>query len=202
MRKLTLDEEILILEKVKGKDYIHRGSSRAVYSFEDNMVIKIARDVQGINQNRKEVSTWRKVCGTPDAGFFAEIYFYGRRVVIMERLECVDYEELQYIIEDEDWSSLSEMEEKKKLFRKMEQAIFTICDYIGDTSDIYQLGTSLDGCVKIYDYGFAHSSERSFSVSDYGPFHMGDSKYCNHNEFPGVMVSEMKIKRSLILTKS
>lgn len=142
MKKLTNLQEILIIESIKNKKlkFINNGSSRAVYKLNNDYIVKIALEKEGILQNNFEIESYEKYGYT---GLFAEIQAYGQYIVIMEYVE-IDNENLDMMADEY-------FEELDQLYEEVYNAIGGL---IGESGDNYQIGINKKGDVVIYDYGF------------------------------------------------
>lgn len=94
MKRLNrIEEKQIILKALEVDKFLGRGSSRAVYSLGDGTCLKIAFDSCGQFQNKTELDAFREY----GKANFAEIYAFGRYVVVMEEVQVFgDLEELEY----------------------------------------------------------------------------------------------------------
>jgi len=89
VKKLSRTEEVAILREVAENGmYIDRGSSRAVFTYGKDKVVKIAADNQGCRQNRIEASFYER---HPHA--CAEVYAIGSHIIICEKVLIDEVEE-------------------------------------------------------------------------------------------------------------
>ena len=87
MRRLTKVEERQIIKRAIEEDcFLSNGSSRAVYSLGDGTCLKVALDKKGQFQNHIEIETFFHHGKT----YFAEIFSYGKYVVVMEEVEVIE----------------------------------------------------------------------------------------------------------------
>lgn len=173
---LMRGDEIQILKEVLELDeIIGNGSSRIVMAGGDEIVVKIAFDEKGRTQNEVEYHTW---CEFGHTGILAEVFALGQNIIIMERVEELDIEELYnavdyYFAYDDNFTEEELIEDygtavkDEKLFNfgeKISQIKSLLDDMLGTTSDNFQIGETPDG-YKSYDFGFI-SGNYDISVSD------------------------------------
>ena len=172
MIKLTINQEIEILENLG--DFIANGSSRAVYEYNDDYVVKVALDKKGQYQNKVEVNSYRKYGDL----HLARIQSYGKHIVVMEKVDKLDYYVVydiwhtenydEYTGEDKEYYEAKGIDES--LFYKIKETVDALDEWNGTTSDNYQIGIVGDRVVA-YDYGFETGSfdkcVSNFSDLDY-----------------------------------
>lgn len=151
MKELTIREEYDLLQEllVEEGNFIHNGSSRAVYRLDKNRVLKVAMDRQGRQQNINEINLFR----AHGNQHLAEIFAYGKFVVVMEMVDEQDMDEM-----------MSEYDEFDN------QEVIKIIDFLewshGSTDDNFQLGYSMTRDKLVcYDYGYHTDYENSQLVS-------------------------------------
>lgn len=159
MIKLTIDQEIEILENLG--DFIGNGSSRAVYEYNDDYVVKVALDKKGQFQNNAEVKKYRKYGDL----HLARIQSYGKHIVVMEKVDMLDYYVVydiwhterydEYVDEDKEYYEAKGINEE--VFYKIKETVDALDEWNGTTSDNYQIGIVGDRVVA-YDYGFETGS--------------------------------------------
>ena len=157
MRKLTLNEELKILWKLREKQsFVGAGSSRAVYKLNATTVVKIAIDKAGRTQNKREVEIFKDFGGQ----YLAKIYAYGTSIVLMEVIDPLYldyYEELLSMVEG---NLITENQ-----FEHIDEILDFLADINGDTEDNLQLGYNRFGVPVSYDYGFDVDIEENVSNS-------------------------------------
>jgi hypothetical protein len=159
MVKLTINQEIEILENLG--EFIGNGSSRAVYEYNDDYIVKVALDKKGQYQNSAEVKKYRKYGDL----HLARIQSYGKHIVVMEKVDILDYYIVydiwhsenydEYTDEDKDYYEAKGIDES--LFYKIKETVDALDEWNGTTSDNYQIGIVGDRVVA-YDYGFETGS--------------------------------------------
>jgi hypothetical protein len=82
MKKLNKSEEKAFTRYLFHQYLISEGSGRIVYSWNDKVVIKVAKNRNGVIQNRTEVERFRQY-GDKN---FARIYAYSKKIIIMEKV--------------------------------------------------------------------------------------------------------------------
>ena len=82
MKKLSKREEKAFTRYLFHQYMIAEGSGRIVYSYGDSLVIKIAKNRNGLIQNKTEVERFKQY-GDKN---LARIYAYSKRVIIMEKV--------------------------------------------------------------------------------------------------------------------
>lgn len=133
MKKLTKLEELqLINELMKGSKLIDNGSSRAVFAYGADKVVKVVCQEAGRTQNKKEVEMYERY---GKKGYLAKIYAYGKNIIIMEKVDTN--------IENMD-------DEQEEQYDMIENFLDTI---LGST-DCMQVGIDKYNNLVCYDYGF------------------------------------------------
>lgn len=157
--QLTKEEELAILNELTEDDKIDNGTSRNVYEFRSNYVVKVAMSTGGLNQNKIERDFYNE---HGDTGYFADLYAYGVMINIMEKLDdCCYYEsdELHYYDKEDDGY------ERAQVILSVINVVDELTDYYG--GDNGQVGYSLkDDCYKVYDYGYSMDYDRDEIVDD------------------------------------
>ena len=82
MKKLNKREEKAFTRYLFHQYLISEGSGRVVYSYGEKLVIKVAKNRNGIIQNKTEVERFKQY----GKEHLAEIYAYSRKIIIMERV--------------------------------------------------------------------------------------------------------------------
>ena len=169
MKRLSLSEELALLQKAyQYGEYLDNGSSRSVYDMGDGTVLKVASCKRGQFQNGMEIETFRN--GRYQDSL-AEIYSYGKYVVLMEKICPIGFELVEFLYNNGNYESevehywgeygleiASRQGELIEHIRNMEEML-------GETVDNYQVGIDDDNNIKAFDYGF-ESSSYQLSVSD------------------------------------
>lgn len=191
MRELTKEEALRVANNLSMDDYIHHGSSRAVfdYMFEGrHCVVKIALDEGGHNQNKIERECYVE---HGHEGFLAElIAFYDNILAIYEFVEVTDEqfveeaveygcdatddvecswnEEEQEMNEVEMWRcwNYTNAEECQRVIEEYREVYNALCDYQGETSDNTQIGVNESGKAVAYDYGYIVGYEHGIIVGN------------------------------------
>jgi hypothetical protein len=171
MFKLTEAEEITFLKDIidNFSNEIGIGSSRQVFEFMSDKVIKVAADTGGINQNKREIELFRKY----GRKYLAEIYAYGEYIIIMEKVETVCADEIIIGYEYEYAENLSELLDERE-YNKIISTYNFLTNVNGCTSDNYQLGIRENGDYVAYDYGYeSYSTDsigdaRYYALEEYG----------------------------------
>ena len=83
MKKLNKREEKAFTRYLFHQYLISEGSGRIVYSYGEKLVIKVAKNRNGIIQNKTEVERFKQY----GKEHLAEIYAYSRKIIIMERVD-------------------------------------------------------------------------------------------------------------------
>ena len=149
-RHLTSYQERKIIEKliIDKTSHLNYGSSRIVFPYQNDKVIKIALSDEGFRQNRAEVNTYLE-CDRDNT--LANIFAYGHAIIIAERCEfLVDADE------DEAWDLINNLSDdgKEEIADYLEDTLQYLNDRYGLTSDNYQLGKNHKGYIVSLDYGF------------------------------------------------
>lgn len=178
MQRLTRNEEIKILKELMKEEediYLGSGSSRAVFSYDDDFCVKIAVDKQGQFQNHNEIELYEEY----GSEFLAKIKSYGKFIVVMEKVKVYNPDDIQgaiYESEDEDedgeCSGLFTKDEECSGFLTKEEIKNLLAvknnldDILTETDDNFQLGKAKDGRIVAYDYGYLpYEHEKSVSHS-------------------------------------
>lgn len=86
---LTPEEEIAILRTLTKDDFLGNGSSRAVYSLDDNFVVKVAIAAPGALQNETELNRFREealIYKNREDRHLTSIVAHGLCILIMEKV--------------------------------------------------------------------------------------------------------------------
>lgn len=165
---LTPDQEYQILMNILDDKYpfIDNGSSRAVYEFDNGIILKLALDDGGKTQNDKEIELYWQLGGE----YLADIYAYGDSIILMEEVD-IYYKNLRdWYIDDLDFWGDDEHEFTEEEIDNIHNTISVIEDYLGGTADNDQIGYSYKkGKFVSYDYGFEVENKQNSigSMHDY-----------------------------------
>lgn len=159
MIKLTTKQEIEILENLG--NFIANGSSRVVYDYNNNYVVKVALDEKGQYQNSVEVRNYHDYGDT----HLARIQSYGEYTIVMEKIDELDCCLVVDIWESEDYDEFIDKKSHRHknenidedLFYKIQETIGALEEWNGSTEDNYQIGT-VGNRIVAYDYGFEESN--------------------------------------------
>jgi hypothetical protein len=160
MKRLTKTEERAILNDLMiSGNFIANGSSRAVFDFNDNLVIKIAIDRPGQRQNANEIQAY-KIYGKDSP--LAKIVSYGKNIIVMEKVNPLDYDEVEGIIsgyyrDDYDYNEDEEYEEPYpdgEFIEAVRNTVRALERINGETDDNFQIGYDSNGRLVAYDYGY------------------------------------------------
>ena len=133
MKKLTKLEELQIInELITRSNLIDSGSSRAVFNYGADKVVKVVCEDEGRIQNKKEVEMYERY---GYKGYLAEIYAYGKNIIIMEKVK----------------TSVRHMSDEQ---RRQYDVIEDFLDTVLGTTDCMQVGINKHDNVVCYDYGF------------------------------------------------
>jgi len=148
MRELTIKEEYELLQELirDDVDFINNGSSRAVFKFDTNRVVKVAMDRQGRRQNKNEIDLFR-IAGND---YLAEIYAYGRFLLVMEEVSAQPMEDMLDVFYENQFFDYEDRE-----IERVSEVINFLSEHTGETDDNFQLGWSLKRNLLVsYDYGY------------------------------------------------
>jgi len=148
MRELTMKEEYELLQELirDDIDFINNGSSRAVFKFDTNRVVKVAMDRQGRRQNKNEIDLFR-IAGND---YLAEIYAYGRFLLVMEEVSAQSMEDMLDVFYENQFFDYEDRE-----IERVSEVIDFLSEHTGETDDNFQLGWSLKRNLLVcYDYGY------------------------------------------------
>jgi hypothetical protein len=127
-------------------DFINNGSSRAVFKFDTNRVVKVAMDRQGRRQNKNEIDLFR-IAGND---YLAEIYAYGRFLLVMEEVSAQPMEDMLDVFYENQFFDYEDRE-----IERVSEVIDFLSEHTGETDDNFQLGWSLKRNLLVsYDYGY------------------------------------------------
>jgi len=160
MRELTIKEEYELLQELirDDVDFINNGSSRAVFEFDTNRIVKVAMDKQGRRQNKNEIELFRAAGND----YLAEIYAYGRFIIVMEQVEAECMEDMLDVYYENDFFNY-----KDKEIERVSEVINFLSEHTGETDDNFQLGWSLKRNLLVsYDYGYNTEYRNKDLVSD------------------------------------
>lgn len=186
MRRLTkIEEKQILKEALMYGDYLGNGSSRVVYDLGNGKVIKVAYDRKGQYQNHIEIETFSKY----GRQYLAEIYAYGKYIVVAEKLDAEGslehpISEYDYYVDGEitcdgeieiDGLTGSQIEEAMDVKDQLDWIL-------GCTVDNYQLGIREDGSIAAYDYGY-QPDEHDMSVSEVLDWFLAEECNYDYNRF-------------------
>lgn len=157
MLKLSKEREKNILKLLSKQKRYENGSSRAVFLFE-NFVIKVAFDLGGFLQNEREIELYKDY----GSEYLAKIFAYGDYILIMERVELLDYEMVGDVVEYEgDYNEYLYFFDREVpgINDKITDTVYFLHDINLETTDNYQLGLTNDDRVVAYDYGYFESGQ-------------------------------------------
>lgn len=159
MERLSLQDEYDYLMSAFGKNlFIHNGSSRAVFQFGEDRVIKIALDREGRLQNQNEVDLF-KAAGNE---YLAEIFAYGRFIIIMEEVREEYMEDMLDLASGDLGTSYD-----TATYDRLQDIMSFLEDHLGDTNDNYQLGFSTTRNKLVsYDYGYTTDINNEDMISN------------------------------------
>lgn len=153
MLRLSKTREREILKILTKHNDFSSGSSRATFLF-DSFVIKVAFDAGGFLQNERELKLFKEY----KAEHLAKIIAFGDYVIVMERVEILNFEVVEEVIEYEaDYNDFLYFDNKEEIIdinEKIEEAVYFLHDINIYTSDNYQVGLTFDNRVVAYDYGY------------------------------------------------
>lgn len=154
-RKLTIKQEENIINKLlrDGVAHIGYGSSRVVFPYGKDKVIKIALTREGFNQNKAELNTYTN-CDRENT--LADVFCYGNIMLISEKCELVvDADSGEY----ENYLSDLYDNGENDVAQTLEETISYLEENLGVTDDNFQLGRNRKGFIVSLDYGFVPDSE-------------------------------------------
>lgn len=143
--KLSNSQERKLLKLLKNAKMVGHGSSRLVFidPRDSNRVVKVAIGANSFCQNKLEVKLWNSTQNS----YLAQIYEYGKFVVVMERVfETYD--------EDSFYEAYDPDSEDYEFFQRGINVVNWLESELGSTSDNYQIGVNANDEWKAYDYGF------------------------------------------------
>ena len=152
---LTTHQEKVIIDKLlkRKTEFLNYGSSRVVFPWTDDKIVKIALTEEGINQNKNELRVFTD-CKEDD--ILSNIFAYGEIILICEKCDLkvdADFDEF-----DETMQDLYD-NGQKEIADKAQKAVDYLEEHYGHTSDNYQLGYNRKGYLVSVDYGFDPNGE-------------------------------------------
>lgn len=164
-RKLSGVQERKLLKRLENCKPIDSGSSRLVFIDPRNRqrVVKVAVGAFALRQNKMEVRMWNDY---GDCGNLAQIFEYGRYVVVMERCErTYDY--------NSSYEAPEEIRDEVEAISGWLESILT------ETEDNYQVGRTFDGRWVSFDYGFdpAYDSDVQCGHASHLSYDTGKTNY-------------------------
>jgi hypothetical protein len=138
-------------------EFINNGSSRAVFGYTNDLVVKIAIDKQGQRQNANEINAFRYYGSYAP---LAKITAYGKNIVVMERVDALEYGEVEAIVNDEYYEDEDENGEVYEVYgdgefnEKVKDVVYELERINGETDDNFQIGYNSNGNIVAYDYGY------------------------------------------------
>ena len=152
---LTTHQEKIIIDKLlkRKAEFLNYGSSRVVFPWTDDKIVKIALTEEGIKQNKNELRVFTD-CEEDD--ILSNIYAYGKIVLVCEKCD------LEVDADFEDYLELLDNlynEGKTEVSAKVQKAVDYLNNHYGNTDDNYQIGYNRKGFLVCLDYGFNPQSE-------------------------------------------
>ena len=183
MKRLTKRQEKNIMKALKTRgEFLGHGSSRAVFRLGEDYCVKIAKDEYGVTQNKLEVDMFRK----NGRMYLAEIKAYSKFFVVMEFIEVIDRDDVDYYLEQyfyyeqelEDGEDVEWQEDMPiNIVSEMSEVVEAMASMVGETDDNTQLGFRENTDVVVcYDYGYEPSNHNN-SVSDLHYSFENESKF-------------------------
>ena len=178
IKRMSKSDEIAYLRDADSiYNFLGNGSSRAVYSLGNGKCIKVAYDIKGQYQNHIEIELFKKFGNK----HLAEIYSYGKYIVVMEEVDVMD-SDAEYIL-----CSIEEYDEYDAVIVKSLLATHQfLCEELGDSADNFQVGLRNGSEVVSYDYGY-ESGSNYLSVSD----HMEDLMNSDEGDFLSIIIKKL-----------
>lgn len=180
MRKLTIEEEIKVLETLSQDTFMASGSARCTYfclpkladflglSNKNAYVIKLGCGTGGFTQNKQEIEMYRDYQAKDH---LAEIVAYGFFVEIMEAVGVRDCSDCGCLY-DGVLSREKLVDDLMKLFSEEDayaaaDTILFLTDILGTSADNGQLGITEDNRIVSFDYGFRPDDGFAGQCSNY-----------------------------------
>ena len=152
---LTTHQEKVIIDKLlkRKAEFLNYGSSRVVFPWTDDKIVKIALTEEGIKQNKNELRVFTD-CEEDD--ILSNIFAYGKIVLICEKCDLeVDADSDVF---DEVMQDLYD-NGKNEIADKAQKAVDYLNNHYGHTDDNYQVGYNRKGYLVCLDYGFDPTSD-------------------------------------------
>jgi len=157
MKRLNKEEEQTIISQLLNGNFqfLGCGSTRMTYAYDEDRVIKITPDINTLGQHKTEV----KAFGDNGREFLAEIFAYGERIAIVERVipfEEDDFDTYMSFLDGEDWAKghypvLSRVKDFEEQLSLVTETLEGNCISL----DGQQFGVAKDNRLVAYDYGYA-----------------------------------------------
>lgn len=168
LKILTLDQELELIKNLRSEDFLGAGSSRAVYEYGENKVLKLAISAEGTRQNFLEKSRYEEYGDSS----FARIYEAGLYILISERVTVFDGE--YYVSRYYDLTGCyADIEDDQGLDQEIlsiGQEVSDLKDWLDDlsgyTDDNFQIGKGQDGRIVAYDYGYQPGVDNALQVAN------------------------------------
>jgi hypothetical protein len=152
---LTTHQEKIIIDKLlkRKAEFLNYGSSRVVFPWTDDKIVKIALTEEGIKQNKNELRVFTN-CEEDD--ILSNIYAYGKIVLVCEKCDLevdADHEQFNDLIQN------LYNDGKNEIANKAQSAVDYLNSHYGFTDDNYQVGYNRKGFLVCLDYGFDPETE-------------------------------------------
>ena len=156
-RKLSNLQERKLLKLLKNAQLIGNGSSRLVFidPRDSKRIVKVAIGAASFRQNKLEVKLWNET----QSSHLAQIYEYGRFVVVMERM-------METYDEDSFYEAYDPDSENYEFFKLGAKVVNWLEEELGSTADNYQIGLNANDEWKAYDYGFDPDQDSSLQCGE------------------------------------
>jgi hypothetical protein len=148
MKKLTTEEEILIVKSIR--KFIANGSSRAVFHhpFDEKLAVKIAIGSGGLAQTQREIEVNTEIPEVTNT-----IHAYGKYIIVCDLIvkkldQKVDHAIYNY------FNASSVKQFRNKELEIVKNIVRELARVNGESGDNHQIGITVDGKIVSYDYGY------------------------------------------------
>lgn len=176
VEELSRERELELLTRALNNDeFLGNGSSRAVYSLGDGYCVKVAIEVAGIKQSKREVALYQdhiKEFGV-DNTRLAHIVAYGKYCLVMEEVIAMEAGDLEDVYSEYNdftiWQRISSdkdlperfgdfLDDDDKFTKSQAEELCLVKDFldelVGCSTDNFQLGYNTETRLVAYDYGY------------------------------------------------
>jgi|GEM_PF-1075505 len=144
-----------IINNIRSGEYklMGRGSCRYVFDMNNGYVVKVAKDIRGLEQNRNEY----KIYSSRKSDLFADIVYISRDDRFLIMVKATKLKSFKYVYRYYNVNSIKSLAIKNNLIEDINNNLIST----GDLRRISSWGL-INGVPKLIDYGLTHSTFKKY----------------------------------------